>query len=81
MRLMQEAPATVLWLLGDREDIRTNLRSEAAARGVGPQRLVLTTRVPYEEHLGRLPPACSSTRCPTMRAPPPATPCGSESQR
>jgi predicted O-linked N-acetylglucosamine transferase (SPINDLY family) len=54
MRLLREIPESVLWLLGDREDTRTNLRGAAAARGVDPERLVFAPRVPYAQHLGRL---------------------------
>jgi predicted O-linked N-acetylglucosamine transferase (SPINDLY family) len=54
MRLLREAPGSVLWLLGDREDTRSNLCARALAHGVDPHRLVFAPRVPYPQHLGRL---------------------------
>jgi protein O-GlcNAc transferase len=54
MRILREVPGSVLWLLGDRDQTRTNLCSEAAVRGVDPQRLVFAPHVPYMHHLGRL---------------------------
>jgi protein O-GlcNAc transferase len=54
MRLLREAPGSVLWLLADRDSTQANLRREAAARGVNPGRLVFAGRMPYAQHLGRL---------------------------
>jgi predicted O-linked N-acetylglucosamine transferase (SPINDLY family) len=54
MRLLREIPSSVMWLLGDREDARANLRGAAVSRGVDPERLVFAPRVPYAQHLGRL---------------------------
>jgi protein O-GlcNAc transferase len=53
-RLLREAPGSVLWLLADRNSTQENLRREAAARGVSPERLVFAGRMPYAQHLGRL---------------------------
>jgi predicted O-linked N-acetylglucosamine transferase (SPINDLY family) len=43
----------VLWLLEANSLVASNLRREAAARGVGPERLVFAPRLPPADHLGR----------------------------
>jgi predicted O-linked N-acetylglucosamine transferase (SPINDLY family) len=53
-RLLSAAPGSVLWLLGEHEITRANLVSEAARRGIAPQRLLFAERVPYTQHLARL---------------------------
>jgi predicted O-linked N-acetylglucosamine transferase (SPINDLY family) len=53
MRLLRACPGSVLWLLGDNPRARHNLRCEAVARGVAPERLVFALRVPLEDHLAR----------------------------
>ena len=54
MRLLNQVPASVLWLMARGELAQGNLRKEAAARGVDPQRLVFAGRVPLvEDHLAR----------------------------
>lgn len=53
MRILNRVPGSVLWLLGDPPDVVTNLRREASARGVVPNRLVFAPRVPLCEHLAR----------------------------
>jgi predicted O-linked N-acetylglucosamine transferase (SPINDLY family) len=40
MRLLQKVPGSVLWLAGTNAMAQRNLRREAAARGVAPERLV-----------------------------------------
>jgi protein O-GlcNAc transferase len=42
-----------LWLLAEQPSAEANLRREAAARGVVPERLVFAPRVPLAEHLAR----------------------------
>jgi predicted O-linked N-acetylglucosamine transferase (SPINDLY family) len=54
MRLLGAVPGSVLWLLDGGALANANLRREAQARGVAPERLVFAPRVPLEEHLGRL---------------------------
>ena len=54
MRLLQEAPGSVLWLLADAPVTENNLRREAAARGVAGERLVFADRVDIPDYLGRL---------------------------
>jgi predicted O-linked N-acetylglucosamine transferase (SPINDLY family) len=53
MRLLTAVPGSVLWLLDANALARTNLRREAALRGVGPERLVFAPRMPLDEHLAR----------------------------
>jgi len=53
MRLLREIPDSVLWLAPDNAIAERNLRREAAARGVQPQRLVAAPRVSLAEHLAR----------------------------
>ena len=53
MRLLREVPASVLWLLEDNAAVVRNLRREALARGVAPERLVFAPRLPPAAHLAR----------------------------
>ncbi len=53
MQLLNEVDASVLWLLEDSQAAMDNLRREAAARGVSPERLVFAPRMPPEQHLAR----------------------------
>ena len=45
MRLLQQVPGSVLWLLRDNAGAERNLRREARARGIDPARLVFAGRV------------------------------------
>lgn len=53
MRLLRQLPDSVLWLLEANPLVPGNLRREAAARGVAPDRLVFAPRLAPAEHLGR----------------------------
>jgi predicted O-linked N-acetylglucosamine transferase (SPINDLY family) len=54
MRLLTKVPKSVLWLMSRGEVARENLRNEAQARGVDPDRLIFAGRVPLvEDHLAR----------------------------
>jgi predicted O-linked N-acetylglucosamine transferase (SPINDLY family) len=53
MHILQRADTSVLWLLEDNTTATTNLRKEAAARGVDPDRLIFASRVPLFDHLAR----------------------------
>ena len=53
MRLLDASPGAVLWLLGDDRFAIHNLRREARARGIAPERLIFAPRVPVDEHLAR----------------------------
>ena len=54
MRVLREVPGSVLWLFAEHPILQGNLRKEAQARGIDPQRLVFAPVVPYPEHLARL---------------------------
>jgi predicted O-linked N-acetylglucosamine transferase (SPINDLY family) len=53
MRLLAAVPGSVLWLLDDNPWAKANLAREAAARGIGPDRLVFAPRMPLPDHLAR----------------------------
>jgi protein O-GlcNAc transferase len=53
IRLLNRVDGSVLWLLCDRAAAETNLKREAAARGIDPSRLVFARRLPLEDHLAR----------------------------
>jgi predicted O-linked N-acetylglucosamine transferase (SPINDLY family) len=53
MRLLRAAPGSVLWLTETRSDTADNLRGEAGAAGIDPNRLIFAPRVPLPEHLAR----------------------------
>jgi predicted O-linked N-acetylglucosamine transferase (SPINDLY family) len=53
MDLLAELPDAVFWLLAFNPAIVVNLRREAAARGIDPQRLVFAEHMPNERHLLR----------------------------
>jgi len=53
MSLLRNVAGSVLWLLVPTVTCRENLRREAVARGVDPDRLVFASRKPIAEHLAR----------------------------
>jgi len=53
MRLLRAIPGSVLWLLDANPTATDNLRREALARDVAPDRLVFAPRLPLPEHLAR----------------------------
>jgi predicted O-linked N-acetylglucosamine transferase (SPINDLY family) len=53
MRILKAADHSVLWLLDDNAASSSNLRKEAASRGVDGSRIVFAPRVPPHEHLAR----------------------------
>lgn len=53
-RLLEAVPGSCLWLLVQSPVVQDNLRKEALARGVAPERLVFAPRLSVAEHLGRL---------------------------
>jgi predicted O-linked N-acetylglucosamine transferase (SPINDLY family) len=53
MRLLQQAPASVLWLLKDSDLVERNLRHEAVAHGVAAERLIFAPRQEPAAHLAR----------------------------
>lgn len=53
MRLLKRVTGSVLWLYKGSEAVVANLRKEAEARGVSPERLVFATLLPNAEYLAR----------------------------
>jgi len=53
IRILKQVDGSVLWLLDDNASAARNLRAEAVARGVSPDRLVFAERMPLPEHLAR----------------------------
>lgn len=53
MRLLRAVDGSVLWLIEHSAATARNLRSEAEARGVSPDRLVFARHIPNAEHLAR----------------------------
>lgn len=52
-RLLQAVPGSVLWLLESHPEVPGNLRREALRRGVPPDRLVFSPRLPPPDYLAR----------------------------
>ncbi len=53
MRLLQQVPNSVLWLIEGHPAACQNLRDEAGQRGVAPERLVFAPKVASSVHLAR----------------------------
>ena len=55
MRLLRRVEGSVLWLMEENAWVADNLRKEAVARGIAPERLIFAPRMPLAEHLARQP--------------------------
>ncbi|MEI7447678.1 MAG: tetratricopeptide repeat protein, partial [Burkholderiales bacterium] len=53
-RLLRDVPGSVLWLLASNPQAEANLRREATARGIDPERIVFAPMVKSPEHLARM---------------------------
>lgn len=53
MRILQQVPGSVLWLLASKPDVAGNLRREAESRGIAGERLIFAERLPKDRHLER----------------------------
>lgn len=53
MRVLQAVPGSVMWLLEENSSVVGNLRREAQARDISPERLIFAPRMPVDEHLAR----------------------------
>lgn len=53
MRILGRVPGSVLWLIEDNATASANLKTEAAANGIDPQRLVFAARMEPHDHLAR----------------------------
>jgi protein O-GlcNAc transferase len=54
MRILKQVPDSVLWLLDDIPELRSNLCRAAERHGVAGMRLIFAPRVTVEKHLARL---------------------------
>ena len=54
MRILQEVPGSVLWLLGQSEAARANLSRHARLAGIGPDRIIYAPFATPQDHLARL---------------------------
>ena len=54
MRILQQTPDSVLWLLGDSSAVVLNLKREAEWRGIDPRRLLFAPRTTPQAHRARL---------------------------
>lgn len=55
MRILQETPNSVLWLLGQSEAAVANLSHHAQLAGIGPERLIFAPFAAPHDHCARLP--------------------------
>src|SRR5262249_12228329 len=53
MRILRKVNGSVLWLIEDNAMAVKNLRKEAVARGISPDRLIFAKRIPLSDHLAR----------------------------
>jgi len=53
MNILRAVDGSVLWLFADNPRAAANLKREAKARGIAPERLVFAERMPLPEHLAR----------------------------
>ncbi len=54
MNILLQVPESVLWLSLESKTAEKNLRHEAELRGLKPERLIFSNRLPIDEHLKRL---------------------------
>jgi predicted O-linked N-acetylglucosamine transferase (SPINDLY family) len=54
MKILKEAPGSVLWLLAGSDDVDQRLRKLAEAAGVVPDRLIFAPKAPNAQHLARI---------------------------
>lgn len=53
MNVLQQVPSSTLWLIRKNRAAEAHLKTEAAGRGVAPERLVFADKLPKDEHLAR----------------------------
>lgn len=53
LRILQQVPGSVLWMLADNESVRPNLQQLCELQGVAPERLVFADRVLPPDYLAR----------------------------
>lgn len=55
MRLLRQIPGSVMWFMSGTKTSQKNLKREAQARGVDPDRLIFSDTIAHPRHLARLP--------------------------
>ena len=53
MKILENVPNGILWLLEANETVKKKLMLEAESRGISPERLTFSKKLPLEEHLAR----------------------------
>lgn len=53
LRLLQQVPNSVLWLLSENDLVRQRLCAHANEQGIASERLIFAGRLPLEQHLAR----------------------------
>jgi predicted O-linked N-acetylglucosamine transferase (SPINDLY family) len=53
MQILSQVDGSVLWLLSDNQETKSNIQHEASARNIDPQRLIFAKLIPQAEHLAR----------------------------
>lgn len=54
MRILRAVPGSVLWLFSNNPLAERNLKREASAGGIAPDRILFATRIPKSLHLARI---------------------------
>lgn len=54
MNILHRVPESLLWLLEDTEEFKSNILAEACANGIAPDRIVFAKRCNRKKHLRRL---------------------------
>jgi len=54
MKIMQQVPGSVLWLMSGNRTVKNNLQITARLMGVDPDRIVFKKKLPLDQHLERL---------------------------
>jgi protein O-GlcNAc transferase len=53
MNILRRVPGSILWLIAPNKSVEPNLRKEAEARGIDPNRLIFAQRVAREDYFAR----------------------------
>ena len=53
MTILSEVKGSILWLLADNATAEINLKNQAKAHGISPDRLIFANRMPLTKHLAR----------------------------
>ena len=54
MKIMKEAPNSILWMLVSNKTAQNNLEKFAQTKGIGPERIIFARYVPESDHLNRM---------------------------